>query len=84
MVIFKPSPKALGYCAHAEKVGIIKKGKDGNKWKIEATSKGVKRWVKQNSKITSKLLKDMFSELNKSQMNTINLLQNDIKNELIN
>ena len=24
----------------------------------------------------------MFSELNKSQMNTINLLQNDIKNEL--
>ena len=78
----EPSPKGLGYCAHAEKVGVTKKGKDGNKWKIKATSIGVKRWVKQNSKNTSKLSKDMFSELNKSQMNTINLLQNDIKNEL--
>ena len=46
----EPSPKGLGYCAHAEKVGVTKKGKDGNKWKIEATSKGVKRWVKQNNK----------------------------------
>ena len=50
----EPSPKGLGYCAHEEKVGVTKKGKDGNIWKIEATSKGVKRWVKQNSKINSK------------------------------
>ncbi len=46
----EPSPKGLGYCAHAEKVGVTKKGKDGNKWKIETTSKGIKRWVKQNNK----------------------------------
>ena len=45
----KPSPKGLGYCAHAEKLGVSKKGKDGNIWKIEATSKGVKRWVKQKA-----------------------------------
>ncbi len=32
----EPSPKGLGYCAHAEKLGVIRKGKDGNKWKIEA------------------------------------------------
>ena len=43
----EPSPKGLGYCAHAEKLGVSKKGKDGNIWKIETTSKGVKRWVKQ-------------------------------------
>ena len=45
----EPSPKGLGYCAHAEKLGVSKKGKDGNTWKIEATSKGVKRWVKQKA-----------------------------------
>ena len=45
----EPSPKGLGYCAHAEKIGKIKKGKDGNKWKIETTLKGVKRWIKQNT-----------------------------------
>tara|TARA_B110000483_G_scaffold156428_1_gene185729 strand:+ start:3551 stop:4120 length:570 start_codon:yes stop_codon:yes gene_type:complete len=76
------SPKGLGFCAHVENIGITKKGKDGNKWKIETTSKGVKRWVKQTSKTTSKLMKDMFSELNKSQEHTIYLLKNDIKNEL--
>ena len=46
----EPSPKGLGYCAHAEKLGVSKKGKDGNIWKIEATSKGVKRWKKQITK----------------------------------
>lgn len=33
-------------------------------------------------KCKSKLMKDMFSELNKSQKHTIYLLKNDIKNEL--
>jgi hypothetical protein len=31
----EPSPKGLGYCAHAEKIGTIKKGKDGNMWIIK-------------------------------------------------
>ena len=50
----EPSPKGLGYCAHAEKLGSIKKGLDGNQWKIESTAHGVKRWVKQISKSSSK------------------------------
>ena len=54
----EPSPKGLGYCAHAEKVGVTKKGKDGNKWKIETTSKGVKRWVKQKSNTIKKINKN--------------------------
>ena len=50
----EPSPKGFGFCAHAEKLGIIKKGLDGNNWKIESTAQGVKRWVKQSSKSSSK------------------------------
>ena len=42
----EPSPKGLGYCAHAEEVGKIRKGLDGNKWKINKTSKGIKRWIR--------------------------------------
>ena len=51
----EPSPKGLGYCAHAEKLGVSKKGKDGNIWKIEATSKGVKRWVKETVEKVNKI-----------------------------
>ena len=42
----EPSPKGRGYCAHAEEVGTVKKGTDGNKWVVKTTKKGVKRWVK--------------------------------------
>jgi len=43
----EPSPKGLGYCAHAESIGKVRKGKDGNNWKVESTSKGIKRWIKK-------------------------------------
>ena len=46
----EPSPKGLGYCAHAESIGKVRKGKDGNIWKVESTSKGIKRWIKQIKK----------------------------------
>ena len=36
----EPSPKGIGYCAHSEKVGVIREGLDKNKWKVEMTSKG--------------------------------------------
>jgi len=42
----EPSPKGLGYCAHAEKEGKIMEGKDGNKWIIKKLENGSKRWVK--------------------------------------
>lgn len=45
----EPSPKGLGYCAHAENVGTKMKGKDGNMWIIKETSKKIKRWVKLSS-----------------------------------
>lgn len=44
----EPSPKGLGWCAHAEKIGTIKVGKDGNKWIIKKVISGSKRWVKIN------------------------------------
>ena len=52
----EPSPKGLGYCAHDEKLGKIRKGKDGNTWKVESTKSGVLRWIKlkENKKIIGK------------------------------
>jgi hypothetical protein len=43
----EPSPKGLGYCAHSEEINKVRKGKDGNTWKIKTTIKGVKKWVKE-------------------------------------
>ena len=39
MVGTEPSPKGLGYCAHAEKIGSIRVGNDGNVWKVIERSK---------------------------------------------
>lgn len=44
----EPSPKGLGYCAHSEKVGKKRKGKDGNQWIIKQVQTS-KRWVKIKS-----------------------------------
>lgn len=49
----EPSPKGRGYCAHAEKIGTIKKGLDGNKWIITKTSTGSLRWTKLKTKSKS-------------------------------
>ena len=46
----EPSPKGLGLCAHAEKEGVIKKGKDKNNWIVKKTINGSKRWIKYNEK----------------------------------
>ena len=89
----EPSPKGLGYCAHAEKVGVVRKGLDGNKWIISTTSKGIKRWMKHKiekkmnknigiKKMKKDSVKHMFSNLNKKQLKIINLLKNDVKKEL--
>ena len=47
----EPSPKGLGYCAHAEKDSTTKTGKDGNKWIIKTLESGTKRWIKVNKKL---------------------------------
>ena len=46
----EPSPKGLGFCAHAMKEGATKKGKDGNKWIIKKVKNGSKRWMKVSGK----------------------------------
>ena len=40
----EPSPKGLGHCAHAEKVGTTKKGLDGRKWTVQTNKNGTKSW----------------------------------------
>lgn len=42
----EPSPKGLGYCAHNENLNKLRKGKDGNYWRVKKTSNGIRRWVK--------------------------------------
>ena len=41
----EPSPKGLGYCAHAEDIGKIRTGLNNKKWIVSVTEKGVKRWI---------------------------------------
>ena len=45
----EPSPKGLGWCAHGEKEGKARKGRDGNKWIVKKVSSGSLRWVKQSN-----------------------------------
>ena len=45
----EPSPKGLGWCAHGEKEGKVRKGLDGNKWVVKKVSSGSLRWVKQSN-----------------------------------
>ena len=34
----EPSPKGLGWCAHSEKEGKIRKGKDNKQWIVKKMS----------------------------------------------
>jgi len=44
----EPSPKGFGYCAHNEKFGSERNGRDGNQWVVKTVgTRGVKRWVKK-------------------------------------
>ena len=49
----EPSPKGLGWCAHGEKEGKVRKGKDGKEWIVKKVKNGSKRWVVENSTSTS-------------------------------
>jgi hypothetical protein len=41
----EPSPKGLGFCAHAEKLNTIKKGKDNQMWIVAEDKNKTKRWI---------------------------------------
>ena len=49
----EPSPKGLGYCAHAEALGSIRTTKDGRKWQVRADKNGRLSWklVKSDEKV---------------------------------
>ena len=53
----EPSPKGMGWCAHGEKEGKVRKGKDGNQWIVKKVKNGSKRWIKNKviKKVTKKL-----------------------------
>lgn len=79
----EPSPKGLGYCAHAEKNKSIRVGKDGNKWIIKEVSNGSKRWVKLSStskKLTSSNIKTRKTKKNNKQNKKLKSIDN-INNE---
>ena len=50
----EPSPKGLGFCAHSEKVGAVKKGKDGNKWEIKQVKDLCSCYIKLINKLYKK------------------------------
>jgi uncharacterized protein YwqG len=60
----EPSPKGLGYCAHAEKVGKERKGKDNNIW-INKKTKNYVRWFRKNQKKTVKRKSYYFDNIEK-------------------
>lgn len=45
----EPSPKGVGYAAHAENSDTVRLGRDGNLWIISENTKGVKRWIKKKN-----------------------------------
>jgi hypothetical protein len=45
----EPSPKGLGFCAHAENLNTGKKGKDGIKYVVTKRKDGSKYWKKAGS-----------------------------------
>ena len=56
----EPSPKGLGYCAHAEIEGKIMKGKDGNNW-IKSNGRWNKIVEYKLDKIKKVLQKKIYS-----------------------
>ena len=90
----EPSPKGLGYCAHGEKEGKIRKGKDGNKWIVKKIKSGSLRWIKHIKKKSKSIKKaktvfrkekiytKWFRDLSASQKKTYKTLTTKTKSEL--
>lgn len=58
----EPSPKGLGWCAHAEKEGKVRKGRDNNKWIVKKVGNGSLRWTKDS---ITKRTQNNFKEIGK-------------------
>ena len=59
----EPSPKGLGYCAHAEKVGTKKKGRNGKIWIVKLIAGKTKRWIPYKDVVNKK---DKVKDKNKN------------------
>jgi len=57
----EPSPKGLGICAHAEKVGTIKEGLNKKLWIVIEQSNSIKKWILY--KLPNKLDEKEFDKL---------------------
>ena len=40
----EPNPKGFGYCTHSEKIGSMKRGKDGKIWVVKKFN-NTKKWI---------------------------------------
>lgn len=85
----EPSPKGLGWCAHSEKEGKVRKGKDGNKWIIKINKNGVLRWIKKYNTVKNKIRtnkisihKKWFKTMTKKQYSTYYKLSTTVKKDL--
>ena len=61
----EPSPKGLGYCAHAEATETVRTGRDGTPWIVSENRRGQLSWVRQDT-LTSRLnaqLEDWWGQL---------------------
>jgi len=70
----EPSPKGLGYCAHAEIEGKIMKGKDGNNW-IKSNgrwNKIVEYKLEKIKKVLEKKIYSWFKKISKEGVFIIN------------
>jgi len=70
----EPSPKGLGYCAHAEIEGKIMKGKDGNNW-IKSNgrwNKIVEYKLEKIKKVLEKKIYSWFKKISKEGFFIIN------------
>ena len=84
----EPSPKGLGWCAHASPLGKRMKGKDMRMWVVKATNAGVKRWVhaklenikkrKGYSKKQLTAIKSILMQAKEPEYKAIRTLHNEI------
>ena len=73
----EPSPKGKGFCAHAERVGAIKEGRNEKIWIVKQYSNGQKRWIpyrttkqQNNNTIQNNNPIKQKGKKNKNQINT--------------
>lgn len=50
----EPSPKGLGFCAHAAKENSVRKGRNGRQWVVRADKNGTKAWKPASGRVASR------------------------------